>query len=186
MKLKDMPNGGTKYKPRFVAKGVSQKEGVDFDETYALVIKSRMLLAIANERNMEVHELDVTKTLKTLEGEIFMEGLDGVKISHGRCGSFRSQSPRCWNKKINSLLKREGFAFILTSYAIYTQGNRVKGVLLGRYVDDMLVRSESLWEVEIVKVARSSTFEMIDFGEVTTILEMRDRGRRMSPPLTWK
>ena len=61
-KLKDLPDGGLKYKARLVARGFSQVEGVDFIETLASVIRFqslRMLLAKANEENMFIHQIVV-------------------------------------------------------------------------------------------------------------------------------
>ena len=57
--LKYLPDGSRKYKARFVARGFSQKKGIDYNETFAPVLKYqslRMMLAIANERRMVVLE----------------------------------------------------------------------------------------------------------------------------------
>ena len=83
-KLKTLPNGSTKHKARLVAKGYSQIEGVDFDETYAPVVKFqslRMLLAIANELDMHVHQMDVKTAYLhgELEQEIYMKQPEGAK-----------------------------------------------------------------------------------------------------------
>jgi len=77
LKVKDLPDGGVKYKARLVAKGFSQREGIVYAETFAHVVKYkslRMLLALANERNMEIHQLDVTTAFLygELEEETFM------------------------------------------------------------------------------------------------------------------
>ena len=60
-----------KYKARLVARGFTQQEGVDFNETFAPVIKQqslRFLLAIAVQENMKIHHIDVTTAF--LYGEI--------------------------------------------------------------------------------------------------------------------
>lgn len=46
-----------------MAKGFTQKEGFDYRDTYPLVIKYKllgMLLAQANEREMEIHHMNET------------------------------------------------------------------------------------------------------------------------------
>ena len=51
-----------KPKARLVAKGYSQQEGIDFDDTFALVEKLntiRMLIYLATKHNWELHQLDV-------------------------------------------------------------------------------------------------------------------------------
>ncbi len=51
-----------RYKARLVAKGYSQKEGIDYNETFAPVLKYkslRILLSIAAIKDMEVKQMDV-------------------------------------------------------------------------------------------------------------------------------
>lgn len=58
----DLNGEVTKYKARLVAQGFKQIAGVDFEETYSPVMRRRclrILIAIAMERNWEVHQVDV-------------------------------------------------------------------------------------------------------------------------------
>ena len=60
-----------KYKARFVARVFSQKEGIDYEETFAPVARYtlvRTILAIAAFKGWKVHQMDVTTTF--LNGEI--------------------------------------------------------------------------------------------------------------------
>ena len=58
-KVKQAADGSVeKYKARFVAQGFSQVEGVDYDETFALVARStsiRSLISIAAEMGWKIH-----------------------------------------------------------------------------------------------------------------------------------
>ena len=59
---KDTEGNPTRYKARLVAKGFSQKEGIDYNETFAPVTRQtsvRVILAIAAAEDMEIHQLDV-------------------------------------------------------------------------------------------------------------------------------
>src|SRR3978361_402853 len=56
------PDGSTHYKARLVIKGYEQKEGIDYDETYAPVSKMatfRLLLAMAAQYGWDVDHMDV-------------------------------------------------------------------------------------------------------------------------------
>ena len=51
-----------KYKARFVARGFSQKEGIDYEETFALVARYtsiRSVLALAAVMKWKIHQMDV-------------------------------------------------------------------------------------------------------------------------------
>ncbi len=73
-----------RYKARLVAKGFSQVEGIDNNEVYAPVSKLatlRALLAVANEKDLELEHLDVKNVFLygDLEETIYMnlpEGYD--------------------------------------------------------------------------------------------------------------
>ena len=62
-KRKRGPDGNVEtYKARLVAKGYTQKEGIDFEETFSPVamLKSiRILLAIATALDLEIWQMDV-------------------------------------------------------------------------------------------------------------------------------
>ena len=67
-----------RFKCRLVAQGYSQREGIDYTETFAPVAKFatiRSLLALAVERGMHIHQMDVKTAFLngTLEETIFMK-----------------------------------------------------------------------------------------------------------------
>ena len=192
-KVKTKLDGSKKYKARLVIKGFLQKEGVDYSETFAPVVKYkslRLLLGIANQRNMEVHQMDVTTAFLygDLDEEIYMAPPEGIIVEKENTGKVwkleRSlyglkQAPRCWNKKIHQFLESLGFRRNISDYATYSRGLGADQVILALYVDDLLIMSENLQEVLKVKAALSKQFEMVDFGEVSIVLGMRvTRDRR--------
>ena len=62
-KIKHVADGSIeKYKSRFVAHGFSQKEGIDYEETFAPVVRYtsiRAIMALAAKLGWKLHQMDV-------------------------------------------------------------------------------------------------------------------------------
>ena len=74
-----------KYKARFVAKGYAQKEGIDYEETFAPIARYtsiRTVISLAAQMGWEIHQMDVKTTFLNgvVEEEIYIE-LEGFKTS---------------------------------------------------------------------------------------------------------
>ena len=95
-------------------KGCSQQEGVDYEETFAPVMKFatfRMLLSRAAMEDMEIHQVDVKTAFLhgDLDQEIFMHQPDGFKEKgkeHLVCRLQKAlyglkQAPRSWYQKLD-------------------------------------------------------------------------------------
>jgi hypothetical protein len=65
-KIKHAADGSIeKYKESFVARGFSQKEGIDYEETFALVARYtsiRTIISIAPKMKWKLHHMDVKTT----------------------------------------------------------------------------------------------------------------------------
>ena len=78
-KIKHIADGGIeKYKPRFVARGFSQKEGIDYKETFAPMaryISIRTILALAVVMKWKIHQMDVKTTFLNgiVKEEVYVE-----------------------------------------------------------------------------------------------------------------
>ena len=74
-------------KSRLVAQGYTQVEGIDFDETFALVarLKSiRILLAIVSHLNFKLYQMDVKSAFLNgmLQEEVYVEQPKGFDDPH--------------------------------------------------------------------------------------------------------
>ena len=62
-KIKHAIDGSLKkYKARFVARGFSQKEGIDYEEIFTLVVRYtsiRAIMALAAKLSWKLHQMDV-------------------------------------------------------------------------------------------------------------------------------
>ena len=67
-----------KYKARFVARGFSQKEGIDNEETFAPVVRHtsiRAIMALATKLGCKLHQMDMKTTFLNgvVEDEVYVE-----------------------------------------------------------------------------------------------------------------
>ena len=79
-----------KHKSRLVVLGCLQREGVDYEETFAPVAKVttfRLLLALSKVLNLKIHQLDVDSAFPyaDLDEEVFMAPPPGMNIPEGYC-----------------------------------------------------------------------------------------------------
>ena len=78
-KIKHTTDGNIeKYKVGFAAQGFSHKEGIDYEETFAPVVKYtsiRTILALAAVMKWKIHQIDVKTTLLNgvVEEEVYVE-----------------------------------------------------------------------------------------------------------------
>jgi hypothetical protein len=145
-------DGSTRYKTRLVIKGYDQKEGIDYDETYALVSKMatfRLVLSLAAQYGWDVDHMDVTAFLNPkidcenicMAMPLGIGWLDPTNTLVGNALIQRKalyglkQGPRLWYKDIDGYLQSIGFRQSAEDPNMYLQ----PGVLLVLYVDDLLI-----------------------------------------------
>ena len=184
-----------KFKARLTVKGYLQVKDFDFTDTFAPVFKQktlRILLTIANQYKMIIHQMDVKTAF--LNGELFEEiyieqpkGSSMVKDNQGKplvCKLKKSlyglkQAPRCWNKKIEYVFSQLGFFKSVMEHAVFYKKTANNGVMyLALYVDDILLISEEQSEIDAVKQQMNEKFQMTDLGEAKVILNMQITGNK--------
>jgi hypothetical protein len=78
------------------------------------------------------------------------------------------QAPRAWNKKLHEKLCALGFVRSESDYAIYCRGVRKDKLVVGVYVDDLVITGSSSEEIQKFKLQMTKTFKMSDFGLLGT------------------
>jgi hypothetical protein len=88
-KIKHAADGSVdKYKERFMARGFFQKEGEDYDETFAPVVRYtsiKTIISLATSMGWNLHQMDVKTTFLNgaIEEEVYIEQPQGFKV-HSR------------------------------------------------------------------------------------------------------
>lgn len=183
-----------RYKARLVAKGYSQKEGIDFNETFAPVAKFssiRALLALAAIYDLELHQMDVKTAFLNgdLEEDIYMVQPEGFVVKgkeHLVCKLNKSlyglkQASRAWYQKMDQALIDMHFKRLQTDACVYVHRTGTLVIFVALYVDDLLLLSNSLSKLNSLKEELAGRFEMKDLGEAHFILGIqieRDRSAR--------
>ena len=166
-----------KHKARLVAKGYVQNQGVDFKEVFAPVARLesvRLLLAIAAHCSWEVHHMDVKSSF--LNGELkktvyvrqppgFLDNDNPGKVLrlHKALYGLR-QAPRDWNAKLDRTLLSVKFKHCASKHGMYTHDHSKQRLIVGVYVDDLIITRGNMEVLERFKKEMSKNFEMSDFG----------------------
>jgi hypothetical protein len=179
-KIKMLPNGLIdKYKARLCVRGFSQEYGVDYFETFILVIRMeslRILLALTTTQDWEIYQMDVISAylLGDLEEEAYIEAPKGLEVLPGKALKLikgmpgLKQSGRVWNKTITGFFENHGLKSLPADQSVFVNTERT--LIVALYVDDLLLFSKTLGEIEPLKRALSSAFEMKDLGEAKYVL----------------
>ena len=77
------------------------------------------------------------------------------------------QAQRAWTAKLDSTLKGMGFEQSPHEAPIYRRGNGGNALLVGVYVDDLVITSTKDAEVAAFKEEMKATFQMSDLGPLS-------------------
>ncbi|WVZ87388.1 hypothetical protein U9M48_034029 [Paspalum notatum var. saurae] len=180
-----------RHKARLVARGFVQREGVDFNEVFASVARMesvRLLLALAATRAWNVHHMDVKSAFlnRDLKEEVYVNQSPGYVVNSQGHRVLRlrkalyglRQAPRAWNQKLDTVLKEMEFKRCESEHALYTRRAEHGQLVVGVYVDDLVITGASKKEIEAFKAQMKKTFRMSDLGLLTYYLGIEVEQRK--------
>lgn len=184
-KIKTDENGIiSRYKARLVARGYTQKYGIDYKEVFAPVVRQttfRTLLAVAGKRKLAVKHYDIKNAFLNgnLEEDIYMQvpqGYEGCedKVCKLRKGLYGlKQAAKGWNQRLNDVLTGLDFIQSKIDTCLYTHKSAEQVTYLIVYVDDILIASNNSVFVSHVELVLNAEFKVTDLGEVSYYLGMK-------------
>ncbi|CAI7903907.1 unnamed protein product, partial [Closterium sp. NIES-54] len=171
-RVKRPPGSPPVFKARYVARGFSQREGVDFFQTFSPTPKMttlRVLLHVAAQRDYELHSLDFSTAFLqgTLHEEIWLRRPPGLT------GSFHPST--------QTTLAALGFAPSTAdpSLFLHTKTSLPPFYILV-YVDDLVFATADTEALALVKMELKKRHTCTDLGELRSYLGLqitRDRAR---------
>ena len=173
-KTKRDSNGNVeRYKARFVPKGFTQKEGIDYKENFSLVSTKdcfRTIMALVPHFDLELHHMDVKTAF--LNGNID-EIIYMVQPKNFVSGDPKSvvcklnkfiyglkQVSREWSYKFHQVINSNNFEVNLVEDCVHHKFIVSKFIFLILYVDDILLDSCEVGSLHETKKLLSKNFEM--------------------------
>ena len=174
------------FEARLVVKSYTQKEGVDYEETFLLVamLKSiHILLSIATFLDYEIWKMDVKTDFLNgyLKESIYMMQPEGFVAKSQQQKVYKllrsiyglKQASRSWNLRFDETIKKYGFEQNVDEPGVYKYIKEKKVVFLVLYVDDILLIGNDVETLSNVKKWLAEQFQMKDLGEASYILEIQ-------------
>ncbi|KAH9714416.1 retrovirus-related pol polyprotein from transposon RE1 [Citrus sinensis] len=172
-----------KYKARLVTKGFQQIAGVNYFETFSLVVKSatvRVVISLAVMNQWQIRQVDVNNAFLNgeLTEEVFMDQPAGFVDSQKPnfvCKLHKSlyglkQAPRAWYEKLKGCLLQWDFKNARADTSLLIKKTSSYMILVLIYVDDILITGPNSAELESFIAKFNVVFALKDLGTLSYFL----------------
>ncbi|CAI7797437.1 unnamed protein product, partial [Closterium sp. NIES-53] len=193
-RVKRPPGSPPAFKARYVAQGFSQRQGVDYFQTFSPTPKLttlRLLLHVAAQRDYELHSLDFSTAflLGSLHEEIWLRRPPGFTGSFpaGTQWSLRRpvyglrQAPREWHDTLRTTLVALEFAPSSADSSLFLRTDTsLPPFYVLVYVDDLIFTTGDTEALTVGKSELQKRHTCTDLGELRSYLGLqitRDRAR---------
>ncbi|CAI7742390.1 unnamed protein product [Closterium sp. NIES-53] len=194
-RVKRLPRSPPIFKACYVARGFSQRQGVDFFHNFSPTPKMttlRVLLHYAAQHDYELHSPDFSTAFlqSSLHEEIWLRCPPGFTGSFpaGTQWSLRRpvyglrQAPREWHDTLRTTLAALGFVPSTADPSQFLRTNTsLPPLYVLMYVDDLVFSTADTEALALVKSELQKRHTCIDLGELRSYLGLqitRDRARR--------
>ena len=177
-----------RFKARWVCCGNRMKKGIDFDETYAAVMKmkvARAIIAIAIHHGLPLFSVDIkTAYLNAdIDKELYVNLPEGFtkpgsnEIGRlNRCLYGTPQAGRLYWLKISKTLRKLGFKETKSEPCLYVKKDKgKKPMFVGVYVDDLEIAATPEQKEWLIKGLTKEGFDIKDLGELNEIIGLSVR-----------
>nr|GEV05277.1 Gag-Pol polyprotein [Tanacetum cinerariifolium] len=163
---RDEENTVIRNKSHLVAKGYAQKEGVDFEESFATVARLEavwLFIAYAAHKSFTVYQMDVKTTFLygPLKGEVYVNQLARFVDPYHPDKVYRlkkalyglKQAPRAWYDELSNFLVSKGFSKGSIDPTLFISKHGKDIFLVQIYVDDIIFVVETILTISLEKKA---------------------------------
>nr|GEW84316.1 retrovirus-related Pol polyprotein from transposon TNT 1-94 [Tanacetum cinerariifolium] len=169
-----------------IAKGYAQDEGIDFEESFALVARLeavRIFIAYAAHKSFLIYQMDVKTAFLNgpLKEEVYVAQTDGFVDPDHSENVYRlrkalyglKQAPKAWYDELSKFLTSKGFTKCAIDPTLFTIRYGEDILLVQIYVDDIIFDSKNPKYTKRFEKLMHSRFEMSLMREMKFFLGLQ-------------
>ena len=176
-------NGKEIFKARYVAKGFTQKFGIDYTETYSAVLtytSLRLIISIASKNNWEMLQkyfrtaylnADLLEPIYMTQPEGFIQpGKENKICILNKALYGLKQAGRAWQQILFKTLKIGNLQQSKNEPCIWFRKSNELMIIIGVYVDDFIITGNDATKIQEIDRILHKNYNMKDVGNARQFL----------------